>query len=256
MYVAWVIRCGITRRILWDKVMTQMTLGISVPEMQGQEEEEEEKCEYCDKDKHKFSATKGDNVGKSGKLSRRIISDNKNHSWYVGFRSIAAHHIICSEAMDNDESRDICRNFGYDINHKNNGVMLPSKMNLACQLFSPLHRGGHSIGSGDGLAYPDAVKSKIQPILDSAEGGDYCSNPQALVKKFDKVSTSILKKIDSFSWTITADGKDYKPGGKGCSGVNSVSKKPNRTCPVDRNHLLKHNNKTIKAKKIALTVGT
>ena len=92
MPVAWVIRCGITRRILWGNVMTQMTLGVSVSV--DQEQDDEEKCEYCDKDRHDFADTWGSNIGNSGKLSRNIVSSSNNHIWYAGFRTIAAHHII------------------------------------------------------------------------------------------------------------------------------------------------------------------
>ena len=62
----------------------------------------------------------------------------EEHPWYTGPRSLAAHHLICSEVMadDGDWAR-FCREFGYDINRRPNGCMLPSRMDVACALEVP-----------------------------------------------------------------------------------------------------------------------
>jgi hypothetical protein len=194
------------------------------------------RCKYCGKPEHKFASRQGNNTGCGQKLRGSIISDIKLHSWYVGSGSLQAHHLICSEAMDDDNWAEWCLEFGYNINDKLNGVMLPNTMALACQLHIPLHRSNHSNGQAEGAAYPKTVKSKLDPIANDIKSGKYCSNPDALVNELNDLSEFILKKVDQFKWTLTKDGKDYKAGGNGCAGVSSLTDKPVCACPKNRSH--------------------
>ena len=206
--------------------------------------EKKEPCPYCGKDKHDFSSKTGTNAGSGTILAGQIFEGKEKtaHPWYMGPASLQAHHLICTEAMDTQEWTQICRQFGYNINHKNNGVMLPYDMALACQLYAPLHRGGHIKGWADDahLPYPDAVKRKIKEIRDAVKEGKFCDNPEGVVKKLDKISREILANIDSFSWTITSDGKDYAANGKGCGGVTSIQTAKSKPCPRDRKHNITH----------------
>ncbi len=142
--------------------------------------------------------------------------------------------------MDNDDWAEYCRNFGYNINHKKNGVMLPYEMALACQLHVPLHRSNHNKGVAGGEPYPDKIKNILDNIKKEIKKGDYCDDPKRLIEKLNKLSVLIMKKIDSFEWTITADGKDYAKDENGCAGVTSIRGKPNTACPKKRQHNLKH----------------
>ena len=225
------------------------------------EKEEKATCAYCDKDEHKFTHRTGQNVGMSGTLSRNIFDgqDKEAHPGYSGLSSLAAHHIICSESMDEKPWATRCREFGYNINHKNNGMMLPMKIDLACQVHAPLHLGGHAKGWADDLhlPYPDAVKEKIKEVADGIEAGDYCDDPKGVIDELDDISREILANIDNFTWTITADGKDYQTGGCGCADVNSISDKKEKTCTKKRSHAIKQykTKKVIGAKDPALKIG-
>jgi len=219
--------------------------------------EEELKCEYCKKTKHDFAKNWGTSIGNGQTLRKDIITDIKTHPWYSRAYSLQAHHLICSEAMDDDDWYEYCILFGYNINHKNNGVMLPYFMDLACQLHVPLHRGNHDKGDAGSVPYPDTIKNGLEKIIDKIKSGDFCDNPKALVDKLDKFSKRILKKLNDFRWTVTADGKDYKSAGNGCAGVRSITKKPKQPCPCDRHHAITKLNKTtvITCKTSALQIG-
>ena len=231
------------------------------PVAAGAMEEKKEKCPYCDNDKHDFADQWGSNIGSSAILANNIFKDNDkdSHPWHSGPFSLQAHHVICSEAMDSEDWAELCRHFGYNINHQNNGVMLPYSMALACQLHAPVHRGGHAKGWADDLhlPYPDAVKKKIKEVADAIEAGEFCGDLGKAAKKLDKISKQILVNIDKFKWTITADGKDYQKGGCGCAGVDSITGKPKQPCVYDRCHDLKQAKTTqvIGVKNKPLTIG-
>lgn len=218
---------------------------------------EEPKCPYCKKPEHDFADKWGNHIGAGQFLRKSITAKIENHPWYVGPHSLQAHHLICSEAMDDDDWAELARIFGYDINHENNGVMLPYLMELACQLHVPLHRGNHSKGVADGVSYPRAIKTKLEEIKADIKSGKFCANPKALVDTLDRFSKRIAKNIDVFRWTITADGRDYRAGSKGCAGVRSVDGKPNTLCPLDRDHQLTRYKKpgVIQRKSQPLEVG-
>lgn len=211
----------------------------------GDEREEEPTCPYCDKPEHGFAKKWGNHIGAGQTLRKNIIARVEDHPWYTGPNSLQAHHLICSEAMDNDDWAEAAQLFGYDVNHKNNGVMLPYFMALSCQLHVALHRGNHDKGTAAGMAYPEKVAQDLKKFLEDVEAGKYCGNPRGLVDKLDNYSRLILKKIDRFSWTITADGRDYRTGGNGCGGVTSVSAKPCQPCPHKRSHGISRYNESV-----------
>lgn len=125
----------------------------------------EDKCVYCKKKEHPFANESGNSASSGPTLRKNIIAEFENHSWYTGSWSLQAHHLICSEAMDDDNWPVWCQRFGYDINCKENGVMLPYFMQLACQLHVPLHRGGHDAGDADGMSYPRKIKTDIKKLV-------------------------------------------------------------------------------------------
>ncbi|HYD40278.1 MAG TPA: AHH domain-containing protein [Anaeromyxobacter sp.] len=216
-------------------------------------------CKYCGKPAHAFAEKGGSSIGVSSILERRIFkgSDKRLHPWYTGLRSLQAHHLICSEALDHTDWVLICNLFGYDINHKNNGVMLPNTMALACQLFAPLHRGPHDAGLADGLPYPSRVKQLAEQFKKKALTGAYCDDPRALVDDLDDLSADILAKVDRFVYTLTCDGADYAEGVRGCAGATSVARKLHHVCPAARRHGLKQNGvgPVIQRRRGSLKVG-
>lgn len=228
---------------------------VSIPT--GEEKVEEEKCKYCKKEVHKFSKKLGNNIGSSNTLSRRIIPKISDHRWYTGGWSLAAHHLICSEAVDNDDWSNYCLQFGYDINCKENGVMLPMRMPLACQLHAPLHRGNHDKGKGEGVSYPEAVKKRLEKISNNIKSGNYCDKPQGLIDEMNDLSAFIIKKVNKFKWTLTGDGRDYDDGGIGCAGVLKLGDKTNTPCPAHRKHNLKAKDKltALPKKSTPLEIG-
>lgn len=206
-----------------------------------------EPCDYCGKEKHDFDrkGRVGSNLGSSAVLGRNMLEGRElaAHPWYAGPFSLAAHHIICLEALDSPRWASFCQRFGYHPDSKANGVFLPMKMALACQLFVAVHRGNHAEGFAFDLhlPYPDAVKSKLAEVAEKLESGAYCSEPLALVSRLDGLSAEILAKVDSGEWTLTRDGSDYAPGGTGCAGLKSISEKPTTAaCPHARRHQLTH----------------
>ncbi|MEM9103839.1 MAG: AHH domain-containing protein [Pseudomonadota bacterium] len=208
------------------------------------QEEEVDKCPYCGQPQHDFAQHWGNSVGNGQRLRKNIIDPIEDHPWYTGAHALQAHHLICSEAMNDDDWPEYCRQFGYDINHSNNGVMLPNEMALACQLHVPLHRGNHEKGMADGMTYPEKIGIELEKIANQIRSGKYCDNPKGLIEELDDFSYYILGRIDKFKWTITSDGKDYASGKIGCAGVSSLTKKPNTPCPHDRAHGLTQKNST------------
>ncbi|HWV15852.1 MAG TPA: PAAR-like domain-containing protein [Cellvibrio sp.] len=218
---------------------------------------EEEKCPYCKKKKHDFAKKPGNHCGNGQKLRKKIIADIKQHQWYAGSHSLEAHHLICSEAMNDVKWPDWCADFGYNIDCKENGVILPYWLELACQLHVPLHRGGHAAGIAQGIPYPRKIKIDLKEIGEKIKSGQFCDNPQKLTDELNKYSKKVLSQVDKFIWTISGDGRDYKPGGKGCAGADNIQNKPQQSCPHNRLHkITRKGNITVLNPKIApLEIG-
>jgi len=217
---------------------------------------EAEKCPYCGEAEHDFAEQRGNHIG-SGQTLREAITPNiEDHPWYTVANALQAHHIICSEAMDDDDWSTWCRAFGYEINHQNNGVMLPYFMDLACQLHVAVHRGNHDKGMAEGVSYPEQIEMDLGEIAKAIKAGKYCDNPRALIDRLNSYSETVLKQIDKFRWTITADGRDYKAGNNGCAGVTSITNKPNRACSHDRSHRLSRKSETTALPRKTQPLGT
>lgn len=215
------------------------------------------KCPFCDEDwdeEHKKKENNNcfnkkackkneacgwGNIGIGPVLASRIQDASKRkkekHPLAYLSRNLQAHHLICSEVLNDSEGiwACICHLTGYNINCYKNGLFLPSELAQACKAAVPLHRGGHGTGYGnaDSKNYPDAVRKELQNILD--EYSDIklkiCENKKKLnefVEKINTASENIFKKIANFSWTITWDGFDYQKGNPiGCSNQTYITDK-------------------------------
>ncbi|ATB44652.1 PAAR-like domain-containing protein [Corallococcus macrosporus] len=213
----------------------------------AEQREPEETCDFCGKEAHAFDrkGRVGCNLGNSAVLGRNMLEGRElsTHPWYAGPFSLAAHHLICLEALDNPRWEVFCARFGYHPDRKQNGVFLPMKMALACQLHVAVHRGNHAEGFAHDLhlPYPKAVKKKLRDLERRVLSGESCSDPEALAATLDKVSAEILERVESGLWTLTRDGLDYRNGGVGCGGLRSISQKPaSAPCPQGRHHGLAH----------------
>ncbi|QSQ27989.1 AHH domain-containing protein [Pyxidicoccus parkwayensis] len=225
----------------------QGTPPVAVQLEEVEVEQPEELCDWCGKKKHGFDrkGRVGSNLGSSAVLGRNILGARElsAHPWYTGPFSLAAHHLICLEALDSPTWAAICALLGYHPDRKFNGVFLPMKLALACQLRVAAHRGNHAEGFAFDLhlPYPKAVKKQLDYIARMLKDGEFCSNPEALIERLDKVSAEILANIASGLWTLTRDGLDYQVGGVGCAGLGSISQKPSSLpCPKGRQHGLTH----------------
>ncbi|NOK05849.1 MULTISPECIES: AHH domain-containing protein [Myxococcus] len=201
-------------------------------------------CEYCGKPEHPFASQWGQDTGDSHTLREALLGthDSSVHEWYAGPFTVAAHHLIACEATEEASWGTYCRRFGYDVNGAEDGVMLPSRMEVACQLAVPVHRGPHAAGQGPeaDMNYPNAVRAHLKDVEAALVRGEFCANPGALVEELNALSAFILEQIASFTWTITRDGRDYRSGGSGCAGAGSIRRKQERACPAKRDHGVRH----------------
>jgi hypothetical protein len=219
-------------------------------------------CPLC----HKGAREKGKNKGNSKTLSNRIMTQvalakktkdanynipryeekvkTKNHPWYVKKGSLQAHHIICSETVGSDRWKDYFDMCGYDINSKENGVMLPNLPSLACQLGVPLHRSNHEDGEArigeESMNYVDGVMSLLDELEEKIKLNEFCSCPEKIRVKLENISLRVLRYLERFKWTLTYDGKDYQRviGALGCGNQDNISKyvKKEGSCENNRVH--------------------
>ena len=230
------------------------------PKEEKVEEKAKKKCQLCRKGYNakcpmanpKISYP-SELVGSGSELTKNIVASPTNdyskiedHPWHftrvrqqsngpADISSLQAHHLIISASMKNDDCKEMCDDYGYNINHYKNGVMLPYYQDLACHLKVPVHKSNHSKGESDlkgeegPFNYPMAVNAMLADLVLLMEQGKLCksSNPHKFFsKRINKVSKDILDKVKSYQWTITADGRDYhKDSLVGCGNSNKINKK-------------------------------
>lgn len=205
--------------------------------------EDEIRCPWCkslmDDCELAWDQVRGQHIGDGQKLARDMWKRKlSEHPWYTTEASLQAHHVICSEALNNDDWLCFSREFGYNINRKENGVMLPSEMPLACHIGVPLHRGNHENTKPN---YPGEVSSKLAEVEAEIRNGDYCKADgcEKLRERLDVMSQDILDLVAEFDLPLTFAGDDYDPSvNAGCSGLTSVSDKQdeNEDCDKGRRH--------------------
>ncbi|WP_419812949.1 type VI secretion system tube protein TssD [Bacterioplanoides sp.] len=233
------------------------------------------RCPLCHADAEKRATRRkgGPNKGDSGLLSNRImanlqrkklarpsnrvvnalgeelyaedISKKKNHKsyhpWFQGDSTLAAHHIIASEAVQKKRWADYFNMCGYDINCKENGVMLPSRMDMACQLGVPLHLGNHDEGEANyknkKIAYTKGCRKLLEEIEKNIKKNEYCDDPDEILDEINKRSKLILKYLSGFDWTLTKDGRDYdKKSTSGCGNQYTLPALKDSECSRGRKH--------------------
>ena len=90
---------------------------------------------------------------------------------------------------------------------------------------------------GEYKAYPVATKKELKDITKLKKKGLFCfdsdgktisprKSKELFKKQMEYISETILKRIETFVWTINRDGRDYRPGNPcGCSGVGTMGDK-------------------------------
>ncbi len=204
----------------------------------------------------------------------------QNHHWYNARYTtekggLQAHHLITTGSINTPEWLEYQKLYKYDINSKDNGVMLPSSVQIACQVATHVHRSNHQRGinfqsvigkyfnANIPRAIPDdiieilynnkrtylhGIKKLLVPIRARAQKNFYCKNGNA--KKFslhmNTVSISIINKMNKFHWCISRYGSDYeKSSPYGCANGNieNESKKRKHCTSRQKTDNKKHDNK-------------
>lgn len=204
----------------------------------------EELCDYCQKKQHPFPGN-GSTSFVSWVLLKRMRGQPSfcGHRWYAGPNTLACHHLLVGEVVNDivDLVKALHR-FGADMNDAWNGTILPSQLEIACHHHLPVHRGNHRKGWAYDVNKPMmfALEQRLQKIALAAKRGSYCECPGKLIEELKMLSIEVLDKIQDFTWTITADGRDYAADGIGCAGVQNIPQKrkqqPPQTCPQGRHH--------------------
>ncbi len=212
-------------------------------------------CPNCHNKPHAASlGLIGTHVGSGGTLGGNIMEkfypswgkSAKDHPLSIpkqtGYDIAQAHHLICSESLNNDEWALVCANFGYDINSVENGVFLPADTKVACQQAIPLHRGNHgNTETEETPPYVETVKNLIETIKDDAIDGDYCAQPKEVIDKLNKISSSLWNDVKLFTLILTFDGRSFLAGQIGCGNHHGVKRKRDdnsdfKNCSQNRFH--------------------
>jgi len=173
--------------------------------------------------------------------------------------SIEGHHLVTVEAVSSKEWYCLFYIMSYNINNPPNIVLFPADMLSACHYGVPRHKSNHSATFGDDkeyMNYVQSVEKLIYDVIDNYRTGFYCHKK---LKKKDFVDfhtemldfgKTVLKKLKTFQWTISADGRDYMSGGVGCyGGCRSLEVKDGLMSSV-LNELEGYDNYMSKSKKI------
>jgi len=208
------------------------------------------KCPLADpKRQGKGENDRNDNTLKKGirETSGKVYP--QQHAWYQGPASLDVHHCIDVDSVAKASWKEIFNAFRYDINEPHNSVVLPATMDAACHLAVARHKGSHAQGHGFDspkpgtgaslsglqalenagsygeipvyeqkfLTYPAAVKKEITDIRLLVKRGGLCGHKTAkqqkvaFERKMRKIGEKILRRIDDFTWTLSRDGRDYRP---------------------------------------------
>lgn len=207
-------------------------------------------CDMCEK-KHDNITHIGTSVGDGQDLAANIAGGPDQQETYIAahmlystlrnsklgnpIAELQAHHLICTESMDDEGKAPpggytweyLCNRFGYNINDKENGVFLPSNLEVACAFMVPLHKGGHEATETDNTSvnYVNAVKKEIASF--KTEGEAFCEEPEEFRNGLNDVSVIIFDNIKNFIWNITADGRDYNTP-VGCMNCTTLPEKRKR----------------------------
>ncbi|VAW77079.1 hypothetical protein MNBD_GAMMA12-2481 [hydrothermal vent metagenome] len=270
------------------------------------------KCDFCKQQFDKkcnicmgYKLPNAEAYGDSGILNQKLSAQNKkinqplnptqrawsypeNHRWYtkkddtIGWRpqsSLQAHHLIMTSVVKKGEVPRVIEACDYDINEYYNGIMLPAKHELACQLGVVRHWQDHRQMKNPVtvLQYRIRVELEIENIMAKARAKSFCHSPTSFVTEMKVFSKGLLRMLDQGFVILTYEGEhnsEYFPflafqSGipSGCQNAVTFSVKklqtgnpmvnPQAICELFRKHkLVKANTQqTLVEKTGALKVG-
>ena len=171
---------------------------------------EVQRCQLCSGDL-KDEVHKSDKPKKkSSNLVENILGgkDIKKHTFYEKGntpyekgQTPQAHHLISRSAIKKWKSA--CDSIGYNINCKENGVILPSSPQKACQYRVQKHQGGHI------KTYYIAVRHFITDVFDGYDKMCDKNTKDSLINKLNSKSKTILNNIKDFKFLLQKDSLNY-----------------------------------------------
>lgn len=145
-------------------------------------------------------------MSKHGENMKKAIADEKKHPKKFGMR-MQVHHLISKHSITliSTNIKNALDDKGYDIDDLGNLVSLPNDFQGACHLAVQIHRGDHKKAKKNLDGHDETYHVSVKDLLDKKfrKGlNDYCDT-RSLQKEMNRQSTKILRKINSFKWSLT-----------------------------------------------------
>jgi hypothetical protein len=182
-------------------------------------------------------------------IARTTVVLHPRHPRHHGI-PMQAHHAISAKGVSLSDRGPKLEDFGYDINHHDNLVFLPSSLKGACMLQVQPHRGDHTAKSILTLDNDKDREDSYHFLVSTAVNETYrhiggiCGSDMSRVKAetqkaMDKLSAKFIRDIQRkpSEVRLTKISEHFVPGNsRGCGGMTSVNDVPKTACPNHRNH--------------------
>ncbi|SEB04684.1 AHH domain-containing protein [Rubrimonas cliftonensis] len=166
------------------------------------------------------------------------VRTDRRHPIWNGVK-MQAHHLLSKSGVRISGLKADLEHLGYDINVKENLVLLPCTLKGACHLKVQLHRGNHTatadidILSGDddddadsyhGLSYHALVVTLLGDIRLDRNRGRLCMRRAATIQdELDELSETMLDAIKTFVIPLTSIHESFAPITRsGCCGEDAT----------------------------------
>lgn len=185
------------------------------------------------------------------------IRTQLTHPLHRGVK-MQAHHLLSKKGVRDSGLKSKLEHLGYDINDKNNLVLLPCTLKGACHLAVQLHRGNHTalarvdLHNDDddddgihGISYHVFVRQTLNRIKRKLDEGDLCEMRSGRVQRLlDRKSRTVLSMIANFVLPLTSIHESFEPdAASGCCGCDATGDAGRQlaadsdvACPSARRH--------------------
>lgn len=168
------------------------------------------------------------------------VRTSRRHPVHNGVK-MQAHHLLSKKGVRLSGLKADLEHLGYDINVKENLVLLPCTLKGACHLAVQLHRGNHTataridILSGadpanddddaHAISYHVMVRTMLQRIIARRNNGRLCSTREATIQRdMDRLSQRMLLAISSFAIPLTSIHESFRPPARsGCCNQDATA---------------------------------
>lgn len=207
------------------------------------------------------------------------VRNDRRHPVWNGVK-MQAHHLLSKSGVRTSGLKGDLEHLGYDINVKENLVLLPCSLKGACHLGVQLHRGNHTatavidIRSGEDpindsdsvheLSYHAAVVTLLQRMRLRRNRGRLCESLRPRIQRdMDALSATLLQMIQTFMIPLTSIHTSFRLGAaSGCCNSDTTGDAArqleapgaNPVCASRRNHS-GDENITHRGKPYLLSVG-